>query len=505
MRTPAPAYHFWVFLGGLLLLWWGLGYPALWDVPPSGVHLWRQADGASLAYQYAQQGRHFWQPQLHQLFEGSPRTVGEFPIWYYLASFFGSTGHPPENALRLLHLLLFGAGLWALSRLTWRYTQDSWWALLLPGLVSTSPVVAYYAFNFLPNVPALGLALVGLCGMLGYLDTQRRGYLAVGIIGFLLAGLTKLPAVVPLLALLLAWAVQRYRRQGPWPRGKVFLLAVLGIAGLLLAWNGYMSYYKAIHRNTYFLAKAKPIWETSLAHVLDTFRRIRLLWWPDYGHVTLHLLTVGGFGLATWRLVRKELRYFLLFLLLGTGAVFLLFFQQFHHHDYYYVDLYPLVIACLLLGACSLPVVWRSHPLACILLVIILLVNVYHARRIIAFRSAPHSKYMVGFNYDLHHPELPAFLEGLGVAPDAPVLSFPDGSPNNTLYFLNRPGWTQFRTGPITPEKVQKRIDQGARYLVLTDAAWRDKPALQSFLTRPLGDFRGSIFVYKIGGLPGEE
>ena len=495
LRTHLP-----LFVLALGALWVALGYPALWGVPPSGVHLWRQADSASIAYNYALHGWQFWQPQLHQLFtSGDPHTVGEFPIWYYLASLFGAPERPPENALRSVHLFVFAVGLFALGRLTWRFTEDRWVALGLPLLVSTSPVVAYYAFNFLPNVPALGCALVGWWGGFSFLNTQQRWRLGLGMVAFLLAGLTKPTAAVSLIAILLTWGTSLFPgKNKKRPARHLWIGGTLVLLGLL-AWNGYMAYYKALHHNTYFLAQTKPIWTAPWETITDTLSRIWHLWLPDYGHWSLHLSVLSAVVFIGWRLRNKRYRLFLGWLFLGVGAIALLFFRQLHHHDYYYVDLYVLPVAVLLFGLMAIPKRWRSHWLFRLLLVGLIVLNAYHARQIIAFRSAPGSKYMGRFNYDLHDRiPLQVFLDSIGIERNARIISLPDDSPNNTLYFLDRSGWTRFRAKPFTADTLQRRINMGAEYLIITRKEWLDEAAVQPFLTKPLGDFRGSVFVFRL-------
>ena len=500
--VPAfPVRHHLPLFGLLLaLLWWGLGYPALWNVPPSGVHLWRQADSASIAYNYVLHGMQFWQPQLHQLFESNdPHTVGEWPLWYYLAACFGAPDRPPENALRTLHLLIFAVGQFALGRLLWRFTRDRWVALLLPLLIGTAPVAAYYAFNFLPNVPALGLVLVGWWGLFSYAATKHPYRLYAGMLAFLLAGLTKPTAAVSLLAILGAYTLQWVRGGDYWPRHRRMPMAGLVVLLGYAAWNGWMAHYKALHENTYFLAQTKPIWAAPQASIIDTFSRIWNLWLPDYGHASLHLFTLAAAVMILLRLRERTERRFLLLLALGVSAVFVLFFQQYHHHDYYYVELYVLVVGLLVWGIKAVSPRRRSHPAFRIVLCSLLVWNVYHARTIIAYRSAPGSKYMGRFNYDLHdRTALQAALDSLGVARDARIISLPDSSPSNTLYFLDRPGWTRFRLRPFDEATIRDRIDFGAKYLVITRRSFLKHEAIQPFLTKPVGTFRNSVFVYAL-------
>ena len=501
MPTFPLRLHLPLFAALLLLLWWALGYPALWDVPPSGVHLWRQADSASIAYNYVLHGMDFWRPRLHQLFDGDPHTVGEFPLFYYLAAHFGTVDAPPENALRTIHLLAFAAGLLALSRLVWRFTADRVWALLLPLLVASSPVIAYYAFNFLPDVPALGLVFVGWWGWFGYVRGGGTGRLVLGLSGFLLAGLLKPTAAVSLLAIIGVSIYQGWRKPTGAPR--TFYLP-LGFALVLLgylAWNYWMYQYKAAHANTYFLAQIKPIWTAPPDSIRDTFSRLWQLWLPDYGHFTLHGLTLAAAVSIAFRLRNGAERLFLALLALGVLSIFVLFFRQYHHHDYYYVALYVWPVALLVWGTKVLPPRWRSHGLVRLVLLLVVLVNTNHARQIIAYRSAPGSKYMGRFNYDLHdRAALQAFLTDIGVPRDAKVISLPDNSPSNTLYFLDRPGWTRFRLRPFAAAAIRSRIALGAEYLLITRKGYLTEPAVQPFLGQPIGDFRGSVFVYRLEG-----
>lgn len=148
---------FWVLLIGAVLAY---NFHQIGHFGPVSVHSWRQADSASFALRYYQDGMEFFSPKVHNMQGGQGEAVAEFPIMYYLAAALYHLFGPKPILLRLLNFALLALGLFALFRLL-RRLLDSWaMALLLPMLILGVPVLIFYGYNFLPNSVGFGFTLL---------------------------------------------------------------------------------------------------------------------------------------------------------------------------------------------------------------------------------------------------------------------------------------------------------------------------------------------------------
>ena len=95
-----------------------------------------------------------------------------------------------------------------------------------------------------------------------------------------------------------------------------------------------------------------------------------------------------------------------------------------------------------------------------------------------------------------YDPKFPDFLEGLGIDEETLVISLPDISPNNTLYLMDREGWSGYNIS-VLPVHMDVYQREGAEYLIISDTNYMKKPELQQKLTQPLGQYK-DVFVYKL-------
>ena len=93
----------------------------------------------------------------------------------------------------------------------------------------------------------------------------------------------------------------------------------------------------------------------------------------------------------------------------------------------------------------------------------------------------------------------PSFQEW-GVGKDDKVISVNDFSINGSLYYMNRKGYTQFGSDLLKAETFYQRIEQGAKYLVVTDTTILEQEHLKLFTVKPVGNFE-NVFLYDIQGI----
>ena len=167
---------------------------------PCSDHAWRQGDSYSFALTYFYEDNKLFEPSL--LFtgeQGHGRAVSEFPIIYFVtAKIWKITGVTP-SVLRTINFLILLLGLFHLFLFLLKIFQDYFWALFVVLILYSSPLIGYYSFNFIPNIPALGLALTGLYYLFKFITSEKLIYLLIYTAIFSLAVLIKVTAFISLI------------------------------------------------------------------------------------------------------------------------------------------------------------------------------------------------------------------------------------------------------------------------------------------------------------------
>ena len=147
-----PDFWFFFLILGMAILY---KYPNVLILEPQSTHVWRQTDCASIAKNYYQYGMDFKNPEIHFLGSDEKTSgycVGEFPIIYYAVAGLYHVFGPYDFIFRLFNLLIFFIGLFALFKVISEVLGDYFWPIGISALFFCSPVIVFYANNFLPNV-----------------------------------------------------------------------------------------------------------------------------------------------------------------------------------------------------------------------------------------------------------------------------------------------------------------------------------------------------------------
>ena len=182
------------------------GYHRTVFYPPQSIHAWRQADCASLALNYYKYGMEFFHPRIH-LMVSDGGTSGftapsEIPVFYYaVAAIYHITG-VNESLMRILNLLIFYLGLLYLFRLLQKVIGGLFWPAALTLLFFTSPLLVYYANNYLTNTSALAFAIIGLYHFYEFSTERKKASLWYAALFYLLAGSFKITGLYMMFAIL---------------------------------------------------------------------------------------------------------------------------------------------------------------------------------------------------------------------------------------------------------------------------------------------------------------
>ncbi|MCB0686802.1 MAG: glycosyltransferase family 39 protein [Saprospiraceae bacterium] len=505
-----PKISYWIFLIGYLLLAWIYQYPRIMFELPQSLHQWRQADCLSLASNY-QGGNDFFEPSVNYLGrDGTGKTMSEFPVIYYaVGKIWRDTGEQ-ICIYRGLIAFIFFWGLLAVMRMVEEQLKNSWYAIFTALLMFTSPVLVYYSNNFLMNIPAFSFALIGLFFFFRYLKSPVAINFIFCCIFYTLAALLKASSLLSFIAVVLLLVLSHLRNNplkiNNVPLRRKAYLAIIGVFLIPLIWYRYAIWYNAQHTGGIFLIGTLPIWKMTSAQIQETLRHlfVQHLRWDYFRPFTEVAFLLFAIAIVPmWRAIERNLLILLVLISMGSVAFCLLFFGALQWHDYYVIDLFILVPILLMAFGSGLNHYFPrilSSVIGVVLMLGFLVHNADFARR----RNL--ERYDINNYRNLHHrdifqafSEIEPLLKELHIGPEEKVISLSDYSINITLVLMHRKGWTDYGIGQ-NPDRINERIEQGARYLFVADKKTLENPVLAPYLKNKIGEYR-NIMIYDLTGI----
>lgn len=445
---------------------------------PGGEHFWRQTDSGSFVTYYYEHGMNFFEPGTYNLKPSEGKSASEFPILYYITAALWHLFGRSEATLKIIDSIILFAGFYCFFKIAHKQTGNIYTALLISMLLLSSPMLLSYANNFLPDPPALGFTFIGLYFFFLFTEKNKYPLFFWSIIFFSLASLIKVSfAIAPatILSLIILERIFSIKINSTEIfSGNIFkyLMPIILMFTCIAAWTIWALNYNKINNSQLFLTSTNPYWDASAENLKDINSMIVNYWQRYYYYfTTLHVFaTIILFGLI---LIPKwnKLAIWLSLLFVGGSIMYgLLFYRQFGPHDYYMI-LFILPVAFLVLFSFSTiqKLLQQYTQLATPILIIGLLsLNVlsyiYAAKKIAMHKSKDPSSVL------FKHPDLVSGkLEQFGIPKNGIVYSFPDCSPNGSLYLLQRKGYTDWHSCDSTdvPNNLKQLIPKGAEYLII--------------------------------------
>ena len=443
--------------------------------------------------------------------EGYVTGAGEAPIFYYVVAVCYKIFGPHEGIFRLLSLLTFLIGLFLIAKIISIEAKDWFSPAIFAGLIMGSPVIAFYSFNFTPNIPAQGLAMIAIWYFYCFFKNKKLKHFYWSMFFYTLAGLIKISALMSFIVLLGIYFLdllnffKHFNDRKIFKKAWQFAPGFLMVISAIFLWKLWADHYNELHNTNYFLSKIRPYWDLDTNGQRYVFNRIKKIWFPSYYHPYTFwtIASIGALILVSPWLHKRILYIGFLALGLGCAAFFLLWYRQFEGHDYYVIEMVLLPIIILLMFFLflkeHLPKI-LSNWFFRIGLLLAVMYNVQYSRGNLDFRFDQNKVFMSYFNPDLYRTkELHTFLKDLGIQSTDKVISAPDTSPNNTLYHYNLSGWTElYLGGQMHTNRVKTLAKSGAKYLLIHNKDYLEKEDLKEVLVHPMGNFNNSIFVFDI-------
>ncbi|NQY09433.1 MAG: glycosyltransferase family 39 protein [Flavobacteriales bacterium] len=449
---------------------------------PTYIHAWTQADRYAIALGFGNNDLNFFQPETYSFLKNSPDPDGwkiamdqsitsvDFPIHDFIPGLIMKIfGNKSPWIFRGYILLYSFLGLFVLSKLAFLWTKDESKAILITVFAATSPVFIYYQSGFLPTVPCIANAIIGLYFYSKYLHNQSNKDFFIGMAFLTLAGLSRTPFVIPLIAIL-SVEVLRFIAKKNDLKGK--LIPMAGSIGLIAAYYLYNSYLT----NTYgsvFLSSILPA--ANFDHAIEIIKAVNERWLPEYFskfHYVLYLLIGIGAVVALFMKkikLEKEKQTLLAVLaitLIGNVAFSILMMQQFVSHDYYFLDTFYFPIIILLIFLLSLipapPEKWGKYVSVAVLVAFIYPTLSKGMDKQENRRASYWDDRTLGTTNNFEGSE--AFLNSLNIAADAKILVMDSYTTSIPFILMNRKGYPLLVT---SKENQLKSLEWDFDYVVI--------------------------------------
>src|SRR5262245_1342639 len=156
---------------------------------------WRQSDVAAIARNFLQNGFHFSYPQIDWAGNAAGYVGTEFPILPFLAALCYKSGGVHEWMGRIQAVILFTVSLPVFFLLV-REIFGSTAAIWATFFYSFAPVNVFAGRSFMPDVPSLSFAIVGLYFFLRWVDHDESSSFFIAAIAISLSFLIKITSMV---------------------------------------------------------------------------------------------------------------------------------------------------------------------------------------------------------------------------------------------------------------------------------------------------------------------
>lgn len=461
-----------ILLLSLFFFGWLYNYTAMWHLLPQGAHIWRQADCMAMAENYRQFHLPFLQPETYNLQSVHGKVAGEFPVFYYLAAQFSNVSF----ALRVLHTITLIFGMFGIYFVALYFLQRRYLTLIVCWFLCTSPLLVFYGNNFLSDVPAVCMAFVGWAFFLyGYKKDNFLLY-TTAFLFFAFAGLLKASECFNFALAFLF--LLRFRKLQ-------FKIMVLFLSALIpICWYAYARQYNAESRDAYYFLAIAPMWKLSLYDIgLAIWRMVVSLSNNYFWRPTSILFFAASFLVFKHR---KRLNEDLKWMIISSGGIIFLYIFLFYAkmigHEYYYVPFFIFFLFLLIGIFKTYNLFHAENVFTHTFIVLFLIPNIIFCKSFVS-QKLVHSLY----NQVLASDEMQSFLLENGVDSSKSILSLPDDSPNKTLFFLKRKGYSEFNNY----NKVLK--ENKADYLLLNQSVAPYFKDIAPYLSDSLVTYKGFV------------
>jgi len=427
-------------------------------------------------------------------------------------------------------------GLLALFKVFQYILNEPFWQIILPLWLFSSPILIYYGNNFLADVPGLSFTFIGWYFFIRYIDKHKFINLVLVFAFFCLAMLIKLTSGISFLAIsvlfLTEWLkIFKNDKKPFFKRPLATLFLILTVCIIVVSWYLYAVSYNNAHTRPgeyqLFLTGILPIWDLPYDQIVLLLRIIFDYQIGNYFNIIglLAVLTFFVIVLLNYKKQNRSLILVNIIIFFACIGGMILWFQVYNDHDYYLIN-YLLFIPATCLTffnylKTDYPGLFKSLKLK-IPMLIIVLISIYWGYVKIDARYADGDKQDFEYSALLSRHEVDAYkyqhwiypmdrkafetitpyLRSIGMTEKDPVFTFPDPSPNITLYLMGQWGVPiKNENGVEFLKYLDYYKDLNIKYFILSDTTLLRDSIINNVLSNKIGQYQ-NISIYDIGNKP---
>lgn len=452
---------------------------------PKGVHQGAQCDRASIALNYYHNGLNLLYPEVHENRCKDGIVSCEFPLSNYLTAILYKCLNDDEKYFRILTFIFISFGMFGLYKL-FRIYLKSLSAYILVFIINASPILLFYATNFLPDASALGLSLVAwylffrLFISHPYMPNLKKwGIVALFIITLSFAMASKTTCFIQWMTMLCMYVLSHIKALKLTIVNRKILLISLFLSLLLpIAWQLWAHHLGANHNSEYFILHIPLITDRL---VYENAWKVYLGNWPQETF-TGPLQYLVGLLLILPFFIKKHIDNTLWYLsslnTIGSFLFMAIMINQFMYHDYYILCLLPAIVLNWLAISTALRSIkseyWWIKMSIVILMFIALKLQFTYGSENLKSRYTSGSYWEQSQQNTMDYTLFKSKIKALGVSRNNCVLIGYDGAPNNMLYLLDLHG--RRINKDFDNEQIRTAVNEiNPQYLISNDSLFTQK------------------------------
>jgi hypothetical protein len=491
-------------------------------------HGWRKSIGLSITKNYYTQDYSFFDPHIHNLYNGNGEICLEFPLLYYLtAQIWKITGIEIENVYSWIALLFFFMGSWHLLKFSGFFLNHSFFRGAIVYFTYAVPLFWFYGLYYMTDAIALSAGFSASYFLYNIVHKERKKLANVMLFMFFLSisGILRLPVLIFPLAFFISLFLIEVKKI---KRKNLVIMSFLFSLLVISAWYGY-----ALSKNDYYIAKPGQlgIWNFHIEQSMMTIKEIFRFSWKHLG-VFFHPAIFGLFSLLSlWILFTFRgsnlLKWTFIFMAVGGFLYVMLWWDIFPEHDYYLFPIVGMVPAFFILlfhwvEKEQKRVLYYTCVSGISIVFFLSAIDFYtryeanrkgQTRGILAnlwlndyekgvywffYEETLRLRDWKEFSASLHRDSI-AFLYSFSY-PDTGIV-LPDPSPVKKLVLLDVYGWSNYNSSFTEKKDFDKYKLKGAKYIFVSDSSYWKSPDLEEFFSVLLYRYRGKkeeIRIYKL-------
>lgn len=452
---------------------------------PLNIHAWAQTDRYALALGFLDNGLDFFQPQTYVFNKQFPDnyespaeqtiTAIDFPIHDYVPALFMKISGDSSPWIFRCYILFYSLiGLYHLYKLAYSLTINKLKSIFIVFFAATSPVFVYYQGGFLPTIPSLSNAIIGLYFYSKYLSDSKKNNFAITIFFLTLATLARTTFAIPLIAIYCLEFVRILKKESIlFPK----ILPIVLSTVLLMGYQLYNSHLRGLHGSMFLNYILPPSSFTDAKEIIyDTYKNWAFNYFTAFQYIIL--LIVGALAIF-FLFFKKEVMtgktrnwVFLIGIYLFGCLVFsTLMLQQFVNHDYYFLDTFFLPITMLLITFFTLLPQFKNTISRVVFSVGLVVVFTIMVMEVMDSQEKRHKQESWNKVQEMNRSfeNADTFLDSLHISRDAKILTFNSFAPNIPFIKMRRKGFVVVR---VNSSNIKNALSWDYDYIVFDRAVF---------------------------------